>query len=53
MLSIDDDDDDDYDDDDENEGENAIFGTSGSVGRQRFVGVKVGVLDVKSLNGEG
>ena len=40
----------------EEERENAIFGTSGSVCRQWFVGVMVGVLDVKSLvqhDGEG
>ena len=38
------------------EGENTIFGTSSSVCRQRYVGVMVDVLDVKSLvehDGEG
>ena len=33
----------------EEEGENAIFGTCRFVCRQQFVGVTVGVLDVKSL----
>ena len=40
----------------EEEGENAIIGSSGSVCRRWFVGLTVGVLDVKSLiehDGEG
>ena len=33
----------------EEEGENVILATAGSVCRRRFVGVTVGVLDIKSL----